>query len=343
MSMLNLMKGTVGHRLLRGLWHRRFKILSANRFLQFVPPGHFYSPIPDFEFVEQHSATLFDRRTQHVPGIAVDVDAQRALIEIFAKFYDEIPFRAERSHGLRYHFDNSYFSYGDAISLYSMLRCFQPQRVVEVGSGYSSAVMLDTNDRFLSRGIQFSFIDPNPERLQSLLNEQDRADHELIVANVQDVPLDCFQALEANDILFIDSSHVIRIGSDVVHLLSVVLPALKQGVVVHFHDIFWPFEYPEAWIRDGRAWNEAYGLKAFLQFNSNFEILFFNSYLAIHHKEVLERHLPLFLRNPGGSIWLRKTWLGHVGGNRGQSQWGEHSRDDASFGRQNAHIGGRAW
>jgi len=78
-------------------------------------------------------------------------------------------------------------------------------------------------------------------------------------------------------------------------------------VFVHVHDIFWPFEYPEEWILDGRAWNEAYALKAFLQFNSSFEILLFNSYLSIHHKDVLERHLPLFLRNPGGSIWLRKT------------------------------------
>ena len=129
----------------------------------------------------------------------------------------------------------------------------------------------------------------------------------MIAADVQDVSPEHFQSLEANDVLFIDSSHVMKVGSDVVYLLSDVLPSLKRGVVVHFHDIFWPFEYPESWLLDGRAWNEAYGLKAFLQFNSSFEIVFFNSYLSVHHRNILERHLPLFLRNPGGSLWLRKT------------------------------------
>ena len=234
-------------------------------------------------------------------------DAQRALVERFARFYDEMPFTAERSDGLRYAFNNSFFSYGDAITLYSMLRTFRPQRVIEVGSGHSSAVMLDTNDRFLSGSIRFTFIDPNPERLRSLLDEGDQLQHQVIVADVQTVPLDHFQSLEANDILLIDSSHVIKAGSDVGHLLSVVLPALQRGVIIHFHDIFWPFEYPEHWLQDGRAWNEAYALKAFLQFNAQFEILFFNSYLSVHHQDVLETNLPLFLRNPGGSLWLRKT------------------------------------
>jgi len=305
--MLDQAKASAVYRALRGLWRRRFKILAANRFLQFAPPGHFYSPIPDLHFVQRHSSKLFERDTRDVPGIALHADEQRALIARFARFYGEIPFAAKRSRELRYYFDNSYFSYGDAISLYSMLRCFRPQRVIEIGSGYSSAVMLDTNDRFLAGDVKFAFIEPCPERLQSLLNDHDRVHHELIVADVQTVSLDRFQALEADDILFIDSSHVIRIGSDVVFLLSHVLPALRQGVIVHFHDVFWPFEYPEEWVRNGRAWNEAYALRAFLQFNSSFEILFFNSYLSVHHKDALERHLPLFLRNPGGSIWLRKT------------------------------------
>lgn len=278
-----------------------------NPFLQFAPPGHFYSPIPDLNFVQRHSSKLFERDTRDVPGVPLHADEQRDLIAKFGCFYSDIPFAAKRSGELRYYFDNAYFSYGDAITLYSMLRCFRPQRVIEIGSGYSSAVMLDTNDRFLGGTVECVFIDPHPERFQSLLNAPDGARHQLIVADVQDVSLDHFQALEPNDVLFIDSSHVVRIGSDVVFLLSLVLPALKRGVLVHFHDVFWPFEYPQEWVLDGRAWNEAYALKAFLQFNSSFEILFFNSYLGVHHKDALLRHLPLFLRNPGGSIWLRKT------------------------------------
>ena len=107
--------------------------------------------------------------------------------------------------------------------------------------------------------------------------------------------------------LFIDSSHVAKVGSDVVHLVTSVLPRLRNGVLIHFHDVFWPFEYPEAWIRAGRAWNEDYLLKAFLQFNAAFKVLFFNSYIAAHHRAIAERHLPLFMKNPGGGLWIEKT------------------------------------
>ena len=282
-------------------------MLSTNRFLQFAPPGHFYSPIPDLKYIKDQRSQLFDRQLMEIGGISMRAEAQRALVEDFGRFYADMPFKAERTPGLRYAFNNSFFSYGDAITLYSMLRTFRPQQVIEVGSGHSSAVMLDTNDKFFSGGIRFTFIDPYPERLRSLLTDSDQSRHEVISADVQQVPLVQFQSLQANDILLIDSSHVVKVGSDVGYLLSIVLPSLKSGVLVHFHDIFWPFEYPESWLLDGRAWNEAYALKAFLQFNSAFEILFFNSYLSVHHKDVLESHLPLFLQNPGGSIWLRKT------------------------------------
>ena len=188
-----------------------------------------------------------------------------------------------------------------------MLCHFKPQRIIEVGSGFSSAVMLDTNDLFFSKQIALTFIEPHPERLFSLLNDEDKKRHRIITEMVQNVPLETFDTLEANDILFIDSSHVAKVGSDVVHLLTNVLPRLNKGVIIHFHDIFWPFEYPEEWIREGRAWNEAYVLKAFLQFNAAFRILFFNSYLAIHHKEVLAQNFPLMLKNSGGSLWIEKT------------------------------------
>jgi hypothetical protein len=112
--------------------------------------------------------------------------------------------------------------------------------------------------------------------------------------------------LEANDILFIDSSHVSKAGSDVNHLFFTVLPRLKPGVLVHVHDVFYPFEYPLGWLRQGRAWNELYLLRAFLQYNTAFEMLFFNSFLWKHHKEQLAAKLPRMATNPGGSIWLRK-------------------------------------
>ena len=232
---------------------------------------------------------------------------QLALLETFGRYHDDMPFKDEPTAGLRYYFDNPFFSYGDAVILYSMLRRRRPQRVVEVGSGFSSAVMLDTNDRFCQKQMRMTFIDPYPERLLALLADEDIRQHEVIPDCVQGVSFETFAELGANDLLFVDSSHVAKAGSDVVYLVTSVLPRLRTGVVVHFHDVFWPFEYPEEWIVGGRAWNEAYLLKAFLQFNAAFKIVFFNSYVATHHAAIAERHLPLFMRNPGGGLWIEKV------------------------------------
>lgn len=259
------------------------------------------------KFVDRYQARLFDRSARSIPGIENHLEDQLALIQELSEYYDELPFKDDESPGLRYYFRNSYFSYGDAIALYGMLRHFRPQRIIEVGSGFSSALMLDVNDIFFSKNIALTFIEPQPQRLFSLLSEEDKNLHEIIVDIVQDVPLERFEALQANDILFIDSSHVVKIGSDVVHLLTDILPRLNHGVLVHFHDVFWPFEYPEQWIREGTAWNENYMLKAFLQFNSKFKILLFNSYLAIHQKDLIEKNLPLSMKNTGGSLWIKKT------------------------------------
>jgi predicted O-methyltransferase YrrM len=280
---------------------------GSNPFLEFAPPGHFYSPLPDIDVVDRDRATLFDRRIESIPGIDNGVEGQLALLDTFSGYYDELPFKDDKRPGLRYYFRNPWFSYADAIVLYSMLRHRRPRRIIEVGSGFSSAVMLDTNDLFFARGIALTFIEPAPARLLSLLSEADRARHEIIVDGVQGVSLERFAALDAGDIVFVDSSHVAKIGSDVVHLLTNVLPALRPGVSVQFHDVFWPFEYPEEWIREGRAWNENYVLKAFLQFNTRFKIVFFNSYLATHHLDAMGHALPLSLMNTGGSLWIEKT------------------------------------
>ena len=279
----------------------------SNPFLTFAPPGDFYSPIPDRAEVARHRATLFDRGVISVPGIEVRAADQLALLETFGRYHDDMPFKDEPTAGLRYYFDNPFFSYGDAVILYSMLRRRRPQRVVEVGSGFSSAVMLDTNDRFCQKQMRMTFIDPYPERLLALLADEDIRQHEVIPDCVQGVSFETFAELGANDLLFVDSSHVAKAGSDVVYLVTSVLPRLRKGAVVHFHDVFWPFEYPEEWIVGGRAWNEAYLLKAFLQFNAAFKIVFFNSYVATHHAAVAERHLPLFMRNPGGGLWIEKV------------------------------------
>lgn len=293
---------TVPYRVLSRLWRHGF-LGMGSPFVTFAPPGHFYSPIPHPALLRQRK-DLFDRHARTIPGIAVNEAAQLALLADFASVYGDMPpFTPHQSAAYRYYFENAFFSYGDAIALYSMLRRFRPRRIIEVGSGFSSAAMLDIQDRY-SMDLSLTCIEPDAARLRTLLWPGDAVD--LIPSLVQDVPLTRFDALEANDVLFIDSSHVVKIGSDVGHLLTHVLPRLRPGVLVHIHDVFWPFEYPEHWLRDGRAWNEAYAVKAFLQFNAGFEIVFFNSYLATHHWRALETHVPLALRNPGGSLWIRR-------------------------------------
>ena len=122
-----------------------------------------------------------------------------------------------------------------------------------------------------------TFIETYPDRLRGLLRPHDEGATRIIEREVQEVPIDTFSSLRAGDLLFIDSSHVIKCGSDVQFLMFEVLPQLPTGVFVHFHDVFYPFEYPAEWVLKGRYWNEDYFLRAFLSYNSEWEISFFNT------------------------------------------------------------------
>src|SRR5690606_1842332 len=190
----------------------------------------------------------------------------------------EMPFKAEKSEGLRYYFENSAYAYSDAIHLYCMLRHLKPRKLIEVGSGHSSCVTLDTNELFLGGSVETTFIEPYPELFMSLIKESDRAKINIVPTRLQDVDLSLFETLQANDILFIDSTHVSKINSDVNYIFFEILPRLASGVYIHFHDIFFPFEYPKAWVYEGRAWNEAYILRAFLQYNNAFSVVLMNTF-----------------------------------------------------------------
>jgi predicted O-methyltransferase YrrM len=270
-----------------------------------MSPGHFYSPIPSIDEVRAREAELFGSPPPSLPAIDLRADAQVALVHELARFYGDLPFPRTQSIESRYWFENWAYSYADAIFLYSMLRHLRPRRVIEVGSGFSSAAMLDTADRWLPE-TSFTFIDPDTSTLDALLRPADRERVNIVRARLQDIPLTTFEALAANDILFIDSTHVSKTGSDVNRILFDILPRLAPGVHVHFHDVFYPFEYPKEWVYEGRAWNEDYILRAFLEFNSAFDIVLFGTWLARFHRELLEELMPLTLENPGGSLWLTR-------------------------------------
>lgn len=236
----------------------------------------------------------------------MEEDEQLNLIQSLIPFYKEIPFEVKSDGEKRYHFENPMYSYSDGVFLYCMIRKYRPNRIIEVGSGYSSALMLDTNEIYFNNRIDLTFIEPYPNRLNSLLKKNDKIN--LIQTPIQDVQLNVFNTLENNDFLFIDSTHVSKTGSDVNFLLFEVLPKLKKGVKIHFHDIFYPFEYPKEWVLgDRRSWNEAYMLRCFLTNNSKFKILAFNSFLDEFYKSWFTENMPLCTLNNGSNLWLEVT------------------------------------
>lgn len=273
-------------------------------------PGHFYSPIGDPAGLREYWTSA------HRAAQTARVDAlldYPAMADLWGRIWPSVlPFPLTRTPGWRYYGINTEFMYYDAGILSAMLAHLNPRRIVEIGAGYSSAVMFDTVERMAAPRLEsFVTIDPDLTRFRSL---NPPAMAEGIEAAVQTVPLSLFTDLAAGDVLFVDSSHVLKTGSDVHFEYLHILPALKPGVIVHIHDIFYPFEYPRRWvIQQNRSWNEIYLVDMMLSHGDRYEVLFFND--AMLQRGALRPH-PMFERfeaartNPrqsvNGSIWLRK-------------------------------------
>ena len=312
---LDVVKGiVVSDEFLDLLMRQAFGRHVGTPILAFAPPGHYYSPIPSRKDVAEHAAASFARRPESLAGIDLNVAGQLAMVRALGPLTRDLTFSDHQTGETRYYWENDGFAPGDATALAAMMRHLQPRRIIEAGAGYSTAVMLDVVERYLPQAPTIDCIDPEPQRLRSLMRERDAERLTLHETIVQKLPLSFFEQLQANDILFIDSSHVLKLGSDVAFLLLEVLPRLAPGVVVHVHDIATSFEYPPEWYDEGRAWNEAPALRAFLAFNRGYEILFFCDYLVRFQRAALETHMPLALRQPAAiaegntsvSLWLRR-------------------------------------
>lgn len=270
------------------------------------PAGHYYSTVVSIDDIRKRKNEIWKNiNIDGINGIDLRTEEQIKLVHSFRENYAELPFKPYKQPNVRYLFENNYYSYIDGIVLYSMIRRFKPKRIIEIGSGYSSANMLDTNELFFNNEIDITFIEPYPDRLYSLMKESDRIKHTLIQKDVQSVSLNIFKNLQAGDILFIDSTHTVKTGSDVNYILFEILPLLQIGVLIHFHDIHYPFEYPEDWVLRGLGWNETYFLKAFLMYNDKFEIRLFNEYLHSHH-ETAFIDMPSCIKGSGSGLWIEK-------------------------------------
>jgi hypothetical protein len=277
-----------------------------------VVPNDFYEPVPDTRTL---GAAHFTRRSAMV-GVDLRVQAQLDLLHRFRARYksevDALPVAPVGQHPHFFH-DNGVFGWIDAAVLYCVLREFRPQRVVEIGAGFSTlltAQALRTNaadDGQAVGAAELVAVEPYPRQF---LVDGAPGSWGLLRRPVQDVPPEEFERLEAGDVLFIDSSHVLKPGSDVAYEILEIIPRLAPGVLVHAHDIFLPAEYPERVVLGQRRfWTEQYLLHAFLAFNSDFEVLFATSFLHLEHPDELERSFACYERNSGipGSFWFRRT------------------------------------
>ncbi len=273
--------------------------------MNFAPPGHFYSPHPLLEDIERGYGEVH-QGYEAMEGIALNEAEQLALFRAACESDPVGPWSPARMQGQRYYYGNDFFRFGDATAVWHMAKLFRPRRVIEVGSGFSTACWLDSADK-LGLDCDLHCIEPYPDRVHELC-PSDVASRRITLSErpVQEFAPATFGQLERNDVLFVDSTHVAKSGSDVNHLFFRVLPSLASGVLVHFHDIFWPFEYPKSWYLEGRSWNECFLLRAFLQFNSAFRIIRFNSYLAARHPQIAAAVDDRFVNDAGASIWLVK-------------------------------------
>ena len=264
-----------------------------------VLPGHYYSPIPSDEDIQLGSKLMMS--FNDVLGVDSKSEDQFTFLKECAEYYRSIPWKSD-SPRLRYQFENDMYSYGDGIFYFFILQRFKPKKIIEIGSGWTTALALDVRENF---GINFnlSAIEPYPERLYQVIRPDD--DLNVSEEKVQNVPINQFKDLGENDILFIDSSHVSKFGGDVNFIYFEILPRLNPGVLVHVHDIHSHFEYPERLIQEGRSWNEAYMLRALLSNSNRYSIVLWSDFIIKQHQEWIEENMPMCNLNPGGSIWFK--------------------------------------
>jgi hypothetical protein len=272
------------------------------------PNGHFYSPVPNVADLEARAAHLFVPR-EAMPGIDLESAGHAALIAAALPLAREFDFPTVDPGGelgaTRYFSGNSQFTGLDALALFALLRHWRPRRLIEVGSGFSTLLIAEVNLRFLGGGVHVTCIDPYP---RPFLRGTPQGIAEVRVEAVQDTPVSLFTELRAGDVLFIDSSHVAKTGSDVVHLLLDVVPRLAPGVRIHVHDVFLPDDYPRAWsVEENRGWNEQYLLQALLTDSPRYRVLFASHHAARRHAEALRAALGVSHLDPlptGGSFWF---------------------------------------
>jgi hypothetical protein len=278
---------------------RRFFDLAQSMGIHYLPV-HYYSPVPDTSSLPE---CIWERRFDDIPGWDLNADKQRELLNVLASWGGEMantPADCPVDSG--YCWNNPAFNATDAVIYHAVIRQYKPKRILEIGSGYSTLVAARAAS--LNGSTRLRCIEPSPP---DFLNGSIPALEEVIRLPLQQVSASEFESLGANDILFVDSTHVSKVGSDVNRIFFEILPRLSPGVLIHFHDIFLPRDYPRQWVIERRIfWSEQYMLLAFLLFNTSFEVLITTQYLGLEHPEDLRKAFPFLPVIGGGSCWMRR-------------------------------------
>ena len=264
----------------------------------FPMQDHYYNP----QFVYSKNFDANKIRNLH---LNFNLDKQLAELAQL-KFSNELKFKKEgHPHQGDYYLNNPAYGPGDADLYYLMVRNLQPKKIIEIGSGFSTMVGLMAIEKNNKSGISTSITCIEPYEIKWLDTTKNI---ELIRKKVEDIPVEFFKQLQENDLLFIDSSHIIRPENDVLFEYLEILPALNKGVIIHIHDIFSPRHYRADWLqKDLRLWNEQYLLEAFLYYNDSFEIIYSLNYLKTNHFRATQQTLTnLSVQDQPASIWLRK-------------------------------------
>jgi hypothetical protein len=280
-------------------------------------PGHYYSPVADVDDLRERESEIWGPRT--LPGVDLNEDKQKEFLNYLLDNETSfgIPWKKDKSR--KYYGESASYPYVDGVVLYAMMAKYRPRNVIEVGSGASSGCMLDASQH-QEIGTSFTLIEPAPQYcLDKVLPVEERRKEgiKLITEKVQKVSPETFKILKRSDILFIDSSHVSKPGSEVNYLLTQVLPILNEGVIVHFHDIYYPFEYTREYLLELKLlWNEAYSVHNFLLFNDKFKIIFFSDYMRLKIRD--EPSFASQFNNTGPSIFCsnptrpKNLWIQRV-------------------------------
>lgn len=264
---------------------------------------HYYEPLFNPKYLRYSL-----RKDRSLPGIDFNIDEQLKILKKFNFNNELIEFPLEKKIDFEYYYHNQFFLSGDAEYFYNIIRLYKPKRIIEIGSGYSTLIAI--------KAIATNKIEQNNYNCEHIciepfeMNWLERMNLKVIRESVETINKTYFSQLGENDILFIDSSHIIRPQGDVLCECLEILPILKTGVLVHFHDIFTPKDYLDEWIiGDIRFWNEQYLLEAFLSFNYEYKIIGALNYLKNYYFSELSDKCPILKKEPNrepGSFWIRK-------------------------------------